>query len=148
MKNSKQPINRPIKRMMLIIKRTGMRKVLIAYIISLCLGAFLITIFEPNIKDYGNALWYCFVASTTIGFGDYAAVGVIGRIVTVLVTIAGILAVAIIPGVIVSYYTEYLRIKEKETISTFLEELENLPNLSEERLKAISEKVKSFNKKK
>ena len=148
MKNSKQPINRPIKRMMLIIKRTGMRKVLIAYIISLCLGALLITIFEPNIKDYGNALWYCFVASTTIGFGDYAAVGVIGRIVTVLVTIVGILAVAIIPGVIVSYYTEYLRIKEKETISTFLEELENLPNLSEERLKAISEKVKSFNKKK
>ncbi len=148
MKNSKQPINRPIKRMMLIIKRTGMRKVLIAYIISLCLGALLITIFEPNIKDYGNALWYCFVASTTIGFGDYAAVGVIGRIVTVLVTIVGILAVAIIPGVIVSYYTEYLRIKEKETISTFLEELENLPSLSEERLKAISEKVKSFNKKK
>lgn len=134
--------------MMLIIKRTGMRKVLIAYIISLCLGALLITIFEPNIKDYGNALWYCFVASTTIGFGDYAAVGVIGRIVTVLVTIVGILAVAIIPGVIVSYYTEYLRIKEKETISTFLEELENLPSLSEERLKAISEKVKSFNKKK
>lgn len=148
MKNSKQPINRPIKRMMQIIKRTGMRKVLIAYIISLCLGALLITIFEPNIKDYGNALWYCFVASTTIGFGDYAAVGVIGRIVTVLVTIAGILAVAIIPGVIVSYYTEYLRIKEKETISTFLEELENLPNLSEERLKTISEKVKSFNKQK
>ena len=148
MKNSKQPINKPIKRMMQIIKRTGMRKVLIAYIISLCLGALLITIFEPNIKDYGNALWYCFVASTTIGFGDYAAVGVIGRIVTVLVTIVGILAVAIIPGVIVSYYTEYLRIKEKETISTFLEELENLPSLSEERLKAISEKVKSFNKKK
>lgn len=148
MKNSNQPLNRPVKRMMQIIKRTGMRKVLIAYIISLCLGALLITIFEPNIKGYGNALWYCFVASTTIGFGDFAAVGVIGRIVTVLVTIAGILAVAIIPGVIVSYYTEYLRYKEKETISTFLEELENLPNLSEERLKSISEKVKSFNKKK
>lgn len=148
MKNSNQPIQRPIKRMMQIIKRTGMRKVLIAYIISLCLGALLITIFEPNIKDYGNALWYCFVASTTIGFGDYAAVGVIGRIVTVLVTISGILAVAIIPGVIVSYYTEFLRIKEQETVSTFLEKLEHLPELSKEELTELSEKVKHYNKKK
>ncbi len=148
MKNSNKYVSRPIKRMFRIINRTGMTKVFIAYILTLCIGAFLVTVFEPNIRNYGDALWYCFVASTTIGFGDFAAVGIIGRIVTVLVSVSGILTVAIIPGVVVSYYTEYLHIKQKETISTFLEDLENLPDLSKEELADISDRVKKFNKKK
>lgn len=141
-------MNKPIRRMIQIINRTGLTKVLIAYIITLFAGALLITIFEPGIKNYGDALWYCFASSTTTGYGDFAAVGIVGRTVTVLVTISGILTVAIIPGVIVSYYTEYLRIKEKETISTFLEDLENLSNLSKEQLDSLSERVKKFNNKK
>lgn len=148
MRKSNAFVNRPIKRMIKIINRTGLTKVFIAYIIILCIGALLVTIFEPNIKNYGDALWYCFVSSTTIGFGDYVAVGIIGRLVTIAVTISGILTVAIIPGVIVSYYTEYLRIKEKQTISTFLEELENLSNLNKEQLDNISERVRKFNKRK
>ena len=50
-------------------------------------------------------------------------------------------------GVVVSYYNEYLKDKQNETISRFLEKLENLPNLTKEELKDISEKVKKTNKK-
>ena len=42
---------------------------------------------------------------------------------------------------------EYLKAKENETISLFLEKLERLPELEKEELKRISEKIKKFNKK-
>ena len=53
---------------------------------------------------------------------------------------------AMVPGVVVSYYMEYIKIREKETISTFLEKLEKLPELSKEELREVSEKIKKFNK--
>ncbi|MBQ5347424.1 MAG: two pore domain potassium channel family protein [Ruminococcus sp.] len=139
---------RPIKRMIRILNRTGAVKVFIAYIIVLCIGAVLVTLFEPGIRHIGDGFWFCFVSSTTIGFGDFYAVTVLGRIVIILITIFGILTVAVVPGVIVSYYTEYLHIKEKETVSTFLEKLEHLPELPKEELEELSKKVKEFNKKK
>lgn len=139
-------MKRPIKRMIQILNRTGAIKVFIAYLVILCVGAVLITLFEPEVKNFGDGLWFCFVASTTIGFGDFYAVTILGRIVIILITIAGILTIAIVPGVVVSYYTEYLRSKQDETVSTFLEKLENLHNLSKDELEELSKKVKEHNK--
>ncbi len=137
-----------LKRIYRILKRTGAIKIFIAYIIALCISAVLIMIVEPNINSIGDGFWFCFASSTTIGFGDYVAVTHLGRIITILIAFFGILVVAMVPGVIVSYYTEFLRAKEDETISTFFEKLENLPDLSKEELTEISEKVKNFLKKK
>ena len=47
-------------------------------------------------------------------------------------------------GSVVSYYNEYLNAKQKETISLFLEKLEDLPNLSKKELQDISNKVKKI----
>ena len=41
-----------------------------------------------------------------------------------------------------------LKIREKETISIFLEKLERLPELSKEELEQISQRVREFEKKK
>ena len=85
---------------------------------------------EPSINNIRDGVWYCFVASTTIGFGDIYAVTTIGRILTIFVSLCGIFVFAMMTGVVVSYYNEYLNIKQKESISIFLEKLEDLPNLS------------------
>lgn len=103
-------------------------------------------IIEPQVKSYGDGLWFCFVSATTIGYGDFTAVTTIGRITIVFMTVYAVVVTAMIPGVVVGYYTEYLKAKEKDTISTFLEKLEHLPELSEDELQAISERVREFNK--
>ncbi|MPN10646.1 hypothetical protein SDC9_157941 [bioreactor metagenome] len=54
----------------------------------------------------------------------------------------GIIVVALIPGVLVSYFTEIKSMKENETIIQFLDKLENLPNLSKDELAKISDNVK------
>ena len=55
---------------------------------------------------YTNALWYCFAVVTTIGFGDMTAVSTIGRILSVVLGIYGIIVVALITSIIVNFYGE------------------------------------------
>ena len=139
---------KPLKRLGKLLKRTGLSKMLLAYLIALCAGGILISLFEPKIHGIFEGIYFCFVASTTIGFGDIVPITLLGRIITIVVSLIGIVTVAMVPGVVVTYYTEFLKIKEKETVSTFLEKLENLPEMSKEELTELSERVKEFNKKK
>ena len=56
--------------------------------------------------EYTNALWYCFAVVTTIGFGDMTATSAIGRILTVILGVYGIIVVALITSIIVNFYGE------------------------------------------
>lgn len=129
-----------------ILKRTGTLKIFKSFLMFLCAASVILVVVEPGIDTFVDGLWYCFVSAATIGFGDICVVTRIGRITTVIVAIHGILMTAMVPGVVVSYYMEYLKIREKETISTFLEQLERLPELSKEELENLSERVKKFNR--
>ena len=127
-----------------IVRRTHTDKLLCVFLVNLFAVALLITMAEPQITHYGDGLWYTFVACTTIGFGDFAAVTLIGRILTVYMAVNEILLVAIIPGVVVSYYLEVIHRREKESLTVFLDKLEHLPELSSEELREISERVKQL----
>lgn len=127
-----------------VVKRLHMDKMVYAFLISMVAVAAIIMAVEPEINTYGDALWYTFVACTTIGFGDFAAVTVIGRLLTVYIAINEIVMVAVIPGVVVSYYLEVVHRRENEELMEFLDTLEHLPELSKEELAEISEKVKEF----
>ncbi len=127
-----------------IVRRTHTDKLLCVFLVNLFAVALLITMAEPQITHYGDGLWYTFVACTTIGFGDFAAVTLIGRILTVYMAVNEILLVAIIPGVVVSYYLEVIHRREKESLTVFLDKLEHLPELSSEELREISERVKKL----
>ena len=56
--------------------------------------------------EYTNALWYCFAVVTTIGFGDMTATSAIGRVLSVVLGIYGIIVVALITSIIVNFYGE------------------------------------------
>lgn len=45
---------------------------------------------NPNVKSYGDALWWWFVSSTTVGYGDVAPMTGVGRLAGVVTIIIGI----------------------------------------------------------
>ena len=137
---------KPIKRISKLLWHTGAIKIFFAYVVVLCISGFVLRFIEPKVHTFFDGIYFSFVASTTIGFGDIAPVTVLGKIITILITLVGILTVEMVPGVVVAYYTEYLKIRENETISLFLEKLEHLPELDKEELEDLSERVKRFNK--
>ncbi|MCR4837533.1 MAG: potassium channel family protein [Eubacterium sp.] len=73
--------------------------------------SFIFRVTEPGIVTYEDALWYCFAIVTTIGFGDITAVSRVGRALSVILGIYGIIVVALITSVIVNFYTE---VKDEE----------------------------------
>lgn len=131
----------------IILKRTGALKFLTTYIIIFAGVSIGIWIVEPNIKTLIDSVWYCFSVATTIGFGDITAVTILGRAMSIFLSICSILIIAVVPGIITSYYIESTKLKEQESIAKFLDDLEHLPELSKEDLQSLSEKVKKFNRK-
>lgn len=131
----------------IILKRTGALKFLTTYIIIFAGVSIGVWIVEPNIKTPIDSVWYCFSVATTIGLGDITAVTILGRAMSIFLSICSILIIAVVPGIITSYYIESTKLKEQESIAKFLDDLEHLPELSKEDLQSLSEKVKKFNRK-
>lgn len=131
----------------IILKRTGALKFLTTYIIIFAGVSIGVWIVEPNIKTPIDSVWYCFSVATTIGFGDITAITILGRAMSIFLSICSILIIAVVPGIITSYYIESTKLKEQESIAKFLDDLEHLPELSKEDLQSLSKKVKKFNRK-
>ncbi len=130
-----------------ILKRTGAIHLLWGYAVLFLAISVLILWAEPGIHRFRDSVWYCFSVMTTIGFGDITAVTIPGRVLSIVLSLYSILLIAVVPGVLTSYYVELIHLRSNESAEHFLYELEHLPELSREELADLSERVKKFQKK-
>ena len=130
-----------------VLKRTGAIKMLYGFIGLFLAISLLIMIFEPKINTFFDSVWYCFNVMTTIGFGDVTSVTIVGRILSIILSVYSILIIAVIPGVLTSYYIESIKLRSNESMEKFMNDLERLPELSKEELSDLSERIKQFQKK-
>ena len=107
-----------IKLLLNILIKTHTIDVLICLLAFMIAFAFILPRFETTITNFWDAMWYCFTVITTIGFGDFAATSLVGRILTVVLGIYGIVVVAILTSVIVNFYNE---VSAKEKARDFIE---------------------------
>lgn len=63
-----------------VVRITHAERFAVGYVLLLFLVAVAVWLAEPSITILADSLWYCFAASTTIGFGDFVAVTWGGRI--------------------------------------------------------------------
>ena len=130
-----------------VLKRTGAIKMLYGFIGLFLVISLLIMIFEPKINTFSDSIWYCFNVMTTIGFGDVTSVTIVGRVLSIILSVYSILIIAVIPGVLTSYYIESIKLRSNESMEKFMNDLEHLPELSKEELSDLSERIKQFQKK-
>ncbi len=128
-----------------ILVRTNTDKILITYLIFVLISGLVILFVDPDIKSYGDALWYLYAVISTAGFGDIVVTTMIAKVVSLLVTVYSILVIAIVTGVVVNFYTEITELSKKETLTAFIDRLQHLDTMSKEELKEISQQVKKFN---
>lgn len=126
------------------IKISGADKVLYIYILYFVFTAILLRFVEPGIRSMGDSLWYCFATATTIGFGDITAVSPAGRIITIILSIYSIAVVAVFTAVITSFFLELAKVRARDSVKEFLDDLEHLPELSKDELRELSEKIKKY----
>ena len=89
-----------------ILKQSYAAEILIGLLILIIASSAVLAINESSIGNFGDALWYCFAVVTTIGFGDFTAHSILGRVISVMLGIYGIIVVALITSIIVNFYNE------------------------------------------
>lgn len=127
-----------------LLKQTGTYKIWIGFVVFVLICSVVVWIAEPGIKSLGDGFWYCYAVVTTIGFGDIIAVTMPIRILSVFLSIYAALVIAVVTGVVISFYNQIIELRRTESIAAFADRLEHLPELSKEELKEMSAKVKSF----
>ncbi len=127
-----------------ILKLTDSDKLLTGFILFFFLSSLCFMFIEPNINNFSDGIWYSFSVVSTIGFGDIKVITSLGRFLSILLSIYAVFIVALIPGIVVSLYSETLKLKVKKSRLLFLDQLENLPNLSHDELVEISKKIKQI----
>ena len=89
-----------------VIRKTYAADVLSGLILFMAAFSIIFPVVEKNITSFRDAIWYCFAIVTTIGFGDFAATSSLGRVMSVILGVYGIVVVAMITSVIVNFYSE------------------------------------------
>ena len=92
-----------------VIRETYAAEIMGGLLLVIFAFSYIFTTVEPNLNTLGDALWYCFAIVTTIGFGDITATTLVGRMLSVILGMYGIVVVALITSVIVNYYGEMKR---------------------------------------
>ena len=134
-----------MKRMRLlfiVLRRSGVYKAFLGFLGVYLVCGLVVMLAEPSVGRYDDALWFLWAVSTTVGLGDITAITFAGRIATVVCSLWAIVTTAIITGVIVDYFSEVRQHQYDEALSLFLDKLERLPELDQDELTEIAEKVK------
>lgn len=131
-----------LKTMIMVLRETGANRLIGAYMAFLLICALLIWIAEPGITTYGNALWYCFTVASTIGFGDVVVHMRLSRILSVVLSFYSAVTLAIVTGVLASYFNRLIQLRDRDSLATLSDKLDRLPDMSREELKRLSEQIK------
>lgn len=97
-----------------IVRKTYAAEILFGLLLLIIGVATVLANTEPGIDSFSDALWYCFAIVTTIGFGDFTAVTLTGRVLSVILGIYGIIVVSLITSIIVNFYSEIKNDRDDE----------------------------------
>ena len=81
---------------------------------------------------------------TTVGFGDITVHTHLARILSVILSVYAVCVIAILTGVVVNFFMEIVKAREKDGYSDFMNKLEHLEELSDEEVKDLSNSIKKI----
>ena len=129
----------------LFFKTNHFGYVLITTIILIVLGALAMSYLEN--MDIGDSIWWSFVTTTSVGYGDIYPTTNLGRIIAVLLMITGLGFVGMLSGTIATYFLAEKKGKNSyrgSVIENIKDKLDSFDDLSSEELEDICLVLKSL----
>jgi voltage-gated potassium channel len=85
---------------------------------------------------FGDALWWSFVTTTTVGYGDISPKTALGKLIAVMLMIVGIGFLGMLTGTISTYFINKVK-KPKTDVKTNVSDVISLDGLSEDDQKSV-----------
>ena len=127
------------------IKTNNFHYVLYFTVTTVLLGATGISIVEKmNLKD---SLWWSFVTTTTVGYGDISPETSIGRIIAVILMVVGIGFIGMLTGTISTFFIRNVDKKssyKEKVINDIKEQLDNIDELTNKDIEDINRVLKAL----
>ena len=98
-----------------IVRKTYAAEIISGLLLLIVAFSYMLKFTDEAFASFEDALWYCFAVVTTIGFGDLTPTTAIGRVLSIILGIYGIIVVALITSIIVNFYGEMKKESAKET---------------------------------
>lgn len=114
----------------------------VSYLYLLCSTA--VWLSEPTTLTFGDGLWFSFETVSTIGFGDIPAETPVARGITVILSVISIFYIAMLTGVAVNYCNTLIKLRQKDTMARFMDDLEHLEELDRDELADLSRRVREY----
>lgn len=121
-----------------VLRNTGLARAAWGFLATFVAASALLALVDPGVNGFGDALWCCFQAVTTIGYGDITVTSTVGRAIVVVLSVVGILFVAVLTAAVVSYCNELMLARRNESLALYLDKLEHLDRLTREELAELS----------
>lgn len=101
-----------------------------------------------TVNSFSDALWWSFVTTTTVGYGDISPVTNAGRVLASVLMLIGIGFVGMLTGTIATYFVNKTEefVKEDKEIKAIKVRLDNFEKLSIAGVKTINEKLLKLKK--
>ncbi|MBO7719562.1 MAG: ion transporter [Methanosphaera sp.] len=120
---------------------------IIIFILYTAFASILLLFFDPSFSSLGDGIWFTLITSTTVGYGDITPTSVIGRAITIMTIIVGVMFVSIFTAYLSSIYDRQSFNRTREQIEDTaeknekdMEELKNQINRLEEKIDQLMEK--------
>ena len=88
-----------------VLRQNGLGYVLVFTSVLIIAGGTGVAMLEDGIDSWGDGLWWALVTTTTVGYGDLAPTDTPGRLIAVVLMVAGIGTLGMITGSIATYFT-------------------------------------------
>lgn len=122
------------------LRTNNLNYVIFMTISVILLGALIISLVEGI--SLGDALWWSFVTTTTVGYGDISPVTPLGRIVAIILMLVGIGFIGMVTGTVATFFLKSNDKKDtsykKEVLEDIKIKLDNFSDLTKEDINDIS----------
>lgn len=136
---------RPLKKLQRSFYTNGFKYMVFVATVMIILGGILIHFAEG--MSYGDGIWWAFVTTTTVGYGDISPSTLYGRVIAMVLMLIGIGLLGTITSTLTSYF---LKTGESgvrnETLQTIKDQLDRFDELSTEDVDDICRILKALKK--
>ena len=127
-----------------VVRQAGFARITGLLLIFYLLCSTAVWLSEPTTLTFGDGLWFSFETVSTIGFGDIPAETPVARGITVILSVISIFYIAMLTGVAVNYCNTLIKLRQKDTMARFMDDLEHLEELDRDELADLSRRVREY----